>query len=174
MVASQLRELVLSNDKFTETDGLHLATIIIDDASAIAVLVNEFLADDMRFRQRCVWVFMALIKLDQKSLQPHLLKLHNTLLKTNEDSLKRNILRMFQFIELPKKLHGLTINYCFELLMDRKEPIAIHVFAMTVVFKYIAPYPELRNELKLILEDNIANGSAGYQSRAKKILQLLN
>ena len=89
---------------------------------------------------------------------------------TKQDGIQRNMLRTFQYLSLPKALHEPMINLCFDILTDRNKPIAIQVFAMTVLNTLIAPYPDLYKELCLILEEHMPYASAGYRSRAKTIL----
>lgn len=45
---------------------------------------------------------------------------------------------------------------------------------MTAIFNLSAKYPEIKPELKLLIEMQLPNGSAGFISRGKKILKKLN
>lgn len=54
---------------------------------------------------------------------------------------------MLQFVTVPKALQGLTTDLCLAFLADAKEPVAIRVFAMTVLANMAAKVPELKNEL---------------------------
>jgi hypothetical protein len=88
------------------------------------------------------------------------------------DPVKRNTLRILQYVSIPKKQHDAAVDLCFQYLENRKEAVAIQVFAMTVLANIVKEYPELKKELILLLEDRIENSSAGFRSRARKILQL--
>ena len=108
-------------------------------------------------------------------IKPHLKKIiYNLKAPGIHDAVKRNTVRFLQFIEIPKSLHGITLDICFGFLQDKKEPIAIKVFSMTVVANLVKIYPELKGELMAIIEDQMPYGSAGYVSRGKKILKQLS
>jgi hypothetical protein len=80
---------------------------------------------------------------------------------------------MLQFIDIPKKHQGVIADICFKSLIDKKEPIAIRVFSMTVIANLAAKIPELKNELIPIIEEQLPYASAGFVSRGKKVLKEL-
>ena len=61
----------------------------------------------------------------------------------------------------------------FELLISRKEPVAVKVFAMTVLYNLSQEIPEIKSELKIVLEDQLPYGSAGFKNRGAKIISKL-
>jgi hypothetical protein len=99
--------------------------------------------------------------------------IHNLKRPGLHDAVKRNTVRLLQFISLPKSLQGVTAQVCFDLLQNRKEAIAVRVFAMTVLSNIAKDQPALKSELKIIIEDNLPYGSAGFVSRGRKILKEL-
>jgi hypothetical protein len=44
------------------------------------------------------------------------------------DPIKRNIVRVLQFVEIPEKHQGQAINSCFNLLNDREKPLCSFSF----------------------------------------------
>jgi hypothetical protein len=58
-------------------------------------------------------------------------------------------------------------------LKDSEQAIAIRAFAMGVIYSISKEYDELKNELKLVLEDLYTVGSSGLENRRKNILKLL-
>ncbi len=86
-------------------------------------------------------------------------------------ALKRNIIRAFQFVQIPTKQQGKVADLCFSCLMNRKESIAVRVFSMTVLSNIAKQHPDLQRELFTLIEAELPVASAGFQSRAKKILK---
>lgn len=87
----------------------------------------------------------------------------------------RNYLKVFA--EVPVYLTpgetGQLAETCFNLLADDKQPVAIRVYSMQVIYNITIHLPDLVPEFRALLEDGLDEGSAGYKSRALKILKKL-
>ncbi|MCU0469056.1 MAG: hypothetical protein MUF58_10665, partial [Arcicella sp.] len=82
------------------------------------------------------------------------------------DAIKRNTVRVLQDVEIPENLHGITAEICFSYLKNPAEAVAIKVFSMTILHNLTKYYPELKDELHFILEEQYPFQSAGFKSRA--------
>ena len=89
-------------------------------------------------------------------------------------AIKRNTIRMFQFVPIPAGRQGQIIDIAFHLLQDKRETIAVKVFAMTVLENLSVKSPELGQELRIILEDQLPYAGPAFRSRASKILKRLS
>ena len=165
-----IESTILTAEKFEEKDGMDLAQKLSSDPKAIKDFIESYFDGNNRFQQRASWVLVALAQKYEACLLPHLERMIDASLQTKKDGIQRNMLRTFQYLSIPEQFQEAMINHCFDILTDRNKPIAIQVFAMTVLNKLIEPYPELSRELCLILEENLPHASAGYRSRAKTIL----
>jgi len=70
-------------------------------------------------------------------------------------------------------LRGLVVVICFDFFQSKKEPVAVKVFSMTVLANVAQDLKELRQELILRIEDQLPYGSAGFLSRAGRVLKQL-
>ena len=61
------------------------------------------------------------------------------------------------------------MDVCFRFLISPDEPIAVKVFAMTVAANICKHEPELKNELQLVIAEQMEKASAGFRARAKRI-----
>jgi dihydroorotase len=87
-------------------------------------------------------------------------------------AVKRNVVRTLQYVDIPETLHGEVMNTCFDLLADPSETVAVRVFSMTVLDRLSAQYPEIRQELKVIIEDVLEQGcTAAFRARARIVLK---
>jgi hypothetical protein len=60
---------------------------------------------------------------------------------------------------------------CFQFLADPKETIAVRCFSMTVLTNLSKEYPEIKNELRAMIEGILVQkASAGFRTRARKVL----
>ena len=159
----------------SKAQTIKITTYIGDDPDRFKKLVETFLAGPYRVTQRAAWPISVIAEKQPQLIIPHLKKILNFARKPGvHDSVKRNAVRLLQFIEMPKKLHGNIADLCFEFLQDKKEPIAVKCFSMTALATIALSNPELKNELRIILEDQLPYASPGFTVRAKRILKQLD
>ncbi len=134
-----------------------------------------FLHDEYRVVQRSAWPVSYCVDAYPVLINKHWKTLMLKLKKPNlHDAVKRNSIRFMQEIELPEKYHGEIMDLCFTCLESPKESLAVKVFSMSVIANLAKYYPEIKPELKLIIEDQLPHQSAGFKSRAKKVLKQLD
>ena len=137
-------------------------------------LFHLFLNDEYRVVQRSAWPMSYCVYAHPSLISKHWKELMDNLKKTNlHDSVKRNSIRLIQDVELPEKYHGEIMNLCFKYLESPTEALAVKVFSMSVIANLVKYYPEIKPELKLIIEDQLPHQSAGFKSRAKQVLKQL-
>ncbi len=145
------------------------------NSALFAELVDIFLSEDYGLVQRAAEPLAMCARTNLQLIKPHLKRIIHNLMKPNlRDAVTRNTLRLLQEVEVPTSLQGDITQLCFNYLTDVKAAIAIKVFAMTVLAKITRQYPELKVELKLIIEDQLPYGSAGFVSRGRKIIKQLS
>lgn len=74
---------------------------------------------------------------------------------------------------IPVKLQGKLISLCFELILSSSEPVAVKVLSLEMLDKLRAQHPELKNEIKATIEDQMPKTSMAFRSRSNKILRSL-
>lgn len=137
-------------------------------------LMNLFLNDEYRVTQRAAWVVGEMARIHYELVKPHLKPMIMNLKTPGiHDAIKRNTVRVLQEMELPKDLWGETADICFKFLLDKNEAIAVKCFSMTVLLTITQKIPELKDELRIIIEDQMPYGSAGFKSRGNKTLKAL-
>ena len=81
----------------------------------------------------------------------------------------RNIIRSFQFMELPEPHHGMITDKMMAILADPHQPIASRAYAITVAMRMVHLYPELATEMKLLIEEVLrVDSGPAVRSRAIK------
>ncbi len=138
------------------------------------VLVEVYLAGPYRVTQRAAWPLSYCVERHPDLVKPHLKRLLDFLNKPGiHHAVKRNTLRLLQYIELPKRLHGRVADLCFQYLQSKGEPIAVKAFSLTVLQRILEEQPELGSELKIIIEDQLPYASPAFRSRAMKVLKVI-
>jgi len=83
----------------------------------------------------------------------------------------RNTLRLLQDVDIPKRYHGRVMSICFDFIQSVDTPIAVKAFSLTVLQHLAVDYPEIRGELRLIIEEQWEQATAAFRSRARRILK---
>jgi hypothetical protein len=85
-----------------------------NDAKRFAELIHFFLHGAYRASLRAGWVVNIITEQYPNLVKPHLSKLVEHIThKDVADAIKRNVVRLLQFIDIPQKLHGDVMNACF-------------------------------------------------------------
>lgn len=91
---------------------------------------------------------------------------------TNQ-SIRRHYLRILTQHNLDELADGQLLDCCFSWLQTQETPIAVKAHCMQIIFNLTRAYPELKSELKAVLENLLPYGSKGEVNRAKKILSAI-
>lgn len=145
-----------------------------DDSSRFAELMRLFLHGEYRINQRAAWPMSYCVRNYPALIRPYFKTLLQNLRKKGlHPAVVRNTLRILQDIDIPKAHHGKLMNMCFDLLQEPQTPVAIKAFSLTVLGNLSAEYPDIRPELKLIIEEQWEQASAGFRSRARRVLKMI-
>jgi hypothetical protein len=149
--------------------AIFVAEEINGDKEKFGLLMALFFSKDIRICQRASWVVSHCADKNPQQLMPYLDRIVKNMYNDISDATKRNSVRVLQYVDIPENLWGETIEICFKYL-NGNEAIAIKVFAMTVLYNLSVKVPEISSELVISIDDQLPYGSAGFKSRANKIL----
>ncbi|MCU0359709.1 MAG: HEAT repeat domain-containing protein [Bacteroidia bacterium] len=117
-------------------------------------LILIFFGKDKKLQQRAAWPLGYLAEGNPRLIEPHLNQLIHMLEKQdNHPAVARCILRIFQEYDMPDTYHGELIDLCFRFILNPSTPIAIRAYAITTAANIAAPYPELKREMLLVLNE---------------------
>jgi hypothetical protein len=141
--AGQSKTLTLAIIKFVGNDAVRFKT-----------LMALVLGKDEVMSQRASWP-LGYIAIDHPELlKPYVSQLIKKLGEArNHPAVNRSILRIFQEVDIPQKHWGTLVDLSFKFILKESEPIATRAFAISVAARICKHYPELKNELMLILND---------------------
>jgi hypothetical protein len=135
-------------------------------------LFSLFLNDEYRVVQRASWPLSYAAIAYPEFMQKHFRALLDNLQKPGlHDAVKRNTVRLMQDTPIPKRFQGRVMDLCFNYIIDPKEKVVVKVYSMIILDKLAKQYPEIKPELRTIIEDRWAHETAAFRSRAKRILK---
>lgn len=65
------------------------------------------------------------------------------------------------------------MNICMDYIASNDEPVAVKAFSLSILQNLSKQYPEIKNEVKLIIEERWPHETAAFHSRAEKFLKTL-
>ncbi len=169
----QLRQTILA--EHSKINCTRIAKWVGSNQQRFDELFNLFLYDEDRVVQRAAWPLSYAVMAHPQLIQKHFGKLLKNLKKPGlHDAVKRNTVRLLQSIAIPKKYQGEVMNICFDYIISPGEKPAVKAFSLTVLQHLSKQYPEIKQELKTIIDDRWDLESTAFKSRAKKIFKELS
>ncbi len=140
------------------------------DPHRFAELLGFVTGADKRLAQRAAWPLSYCVREHPKLARPHLERmLLNLKTPGQHAAIRRNTFRLLEEIELPDSLHGLATELSLAALGSAEEPVAVKVYAMTVLKRLIAHYPELEFEVRALIDEQKHHQSAAFFSRVRRL-----
>ncbi len=133
----------------------------------------EICISDKKHSWRATWLMDKVYDIAPDLIRLYLPQMIELVPSLSNESKLRQYLKLISLEPLPSNISGDFINYCFDALISGTSAIAIKVYAMQILYNFSLQEPDLQNELALIIEGGLENGSAGYCSRAKRILKAI-
>lgn len=155
----------------SKEQALRIAEYAIFSTERFKDLMDCFLSKNIRLAQRAAWSVSWAAQKNPKIVQPHIGSLVNQLTRTDiHDAVIRNSLRVLEDLEIEEDCHGEVMSACFDFIQKLNTPIAIKAFSLNILYKLSKSYPEIKNELRTIIVQNMDYETPAFKSRARKIL----
>ena len=137
-------------------------------------LFRLFLHDEYRVVQRAAWPLSYAVIAHPQLIKKHFGKLIKNVQRPNiHEAVKRNTVRLLQDIDIPARYEGRIMDLCFGYISDPKEKAAVKAFSLTILARLARRHPDIKAELKTIIEDRWEFETAAFRSRGRKILKEL-
>ena len=156
----------------SKEQAVAVAKLACESIDNMQQLVDCLLSKDTIVAQRAAWSIGWSVKINHSSLMPFLHLLIPLIEKKDvHDAVIRNTMLVLETINIPEEYHGIVMNDCFNFIENPATPPAIKAYSLTTVYNLSKYYPEILQELKIIIEENWENESPAFKSRGKKILK---
>lgn len=168
-----IREALLQ--EHTRINATHIANQAISSTQQLRALMDSYMDPDHRLSQRAAWSVKLAAKKKPSLILPYLPQLISRMQDPNaHPAVIRNAVRILEDWDIPESYHGEVMNACFGFVESPTTPAAIKAVSLTLLHKLSRHYPDIRPELKLIIEEKWDTETPAFKSRARKILQDLN
>jgi hypothetical protein len=164
-----IREALAAEHSKRQT--LRIVKYIGEEPARFAELMKVFLSDEYRPVQRASWSVNCCVEKHPELATPYFSKLISILERSDvHTGAHRNILRMFQFVDIPERYRGKLYDICTRFLDDPSRPVAVRVFALSVAAKIADGEQTLLNELKLLAQKHLPHTTVALRVRARRVL----
>jgi len=162
-------EILLS---YSKTNTVRIAKLIDQDEVLFQKLTKIYFdTTDIDLAKKAAWILSHCIRQHPFLIKPYIKKLIKFINRPDlHDAIKRNGLKALELTPVAEKYYGQLADVCFRFISSGKEPIAIKAYSIGILDKIGDEIPEIRQELKLVLQDLMPYESAGFQSRARRVL----
>ena len=165
--------LKLLREEHSKKQTDRIVNYIGDDQKRFAELIKLFFKGEYRITQRAAWSLSYCVRRHPELITPYFKPLLDNLARKDiHIAVIRNTVRLLQDVSIPKRYHGRVMSTCFEFIQSPETPIAIKAFSLTILSHLAIDYPEIRGELKLIIEEQWEHATPAFRSRAKKVLNM--
>ena len=134
-------------------------------------LFQLFLNGGYRVTQRASWPVSYCIEAHPAFIKNNFAKLLNNLHQPNlHNAIKRNTIRLLQYVDIPEKFQGQVMDICFGYVESPSEAVAIKAFSLTVLGNLSKLYPEILPEIKLLIDEQLPHQTSAFMSRGKQFV----
>lgn len=133
----------------------------------------EWCISNEKHSWRATWLMDKVYDIDPNLVRPYIPKMIALIPTLENESKQRQYLKLISCEPIPKDISGEFINRCFDLLINTTTAVAVKAHAMQILYNFSIIEPDIKNELALILEEQMEHGSAGFCARARKLLKAL-
>ncbi len=141
------------------------------DKARLKQVMQHFLQGDPFLSKKSAWVVGHCAEVHPELFGSWLKPMIKKMREPGADgAVKRNVVRILQFVDIPKSLQGIVANQCFQFLSAVDEPIAVRTFSITVIARIAKEEPALKKELELAVRQMLPYSTPAFRARAKMIL----
>ncbi len=127
-----------------------------------------------RAATRFIWMVGDLCELEPAVVFPaitHFWSKRNTVDITNYN---RSLAKMFWLCGIPEKIEGEAVNEMFEWLTDPEAIVSTKNYSLLALGNLTGKYPELEQEIRMVIEDQLNKNSVAFEKCAQKVLKQLS
>lgn len=164
----QLLKKFINNRYWSEINIEEIKLFLDSEKSMFNKMVRLSMKNEKNYSWRAAWLLSrSMIKNDPRC-RPFILKIIKSI-PEKEAGHQRELLKIINKFNWTKKQEGILFDICVKLWIDIKVKSGTRYYAMEILLKISKKYPELKNEINYLFEDNYLNNlSPGIRSNFLK------
>lgn len=135
--------------------------------------LTELLDEEHPVGMRFTWLIGHLLAEAPKQVAPIVSYCFKNRNQWTFPGIKRTIAKMLSLTGVPEEIEGLVVDELFKWTLDPKIKVAVKVHSIETLYNMVLKYPDLKEELLIVIEDQWDKNSVAFRARAKKIRKAL-
>lgn len=156
----------------TSENCTYWATYIIENKIPVSEF-SQLLFAPQPLATRFTWVLGTIVVMSPTHIAPAITYFFNQRHKTTIPGFNRSLAKMFAFAGIPEEIEGEAIDELFRWLADKNSNVSTKTYAITALHHAVRKYPDLKNEFRLAVFDQMGRTTIAFKKRAEKILKEL-
>lgn len=144
--ADKARALLLEN--YSKASCTYVKEQALHQPELLNALITWLRSDNVDLAQRAAWAIGMMGDNHANVLKPYMDQLILAAQNPGHDAVARNIIRVWQFMDIDDQYAGKVYELCFNLLSSPNQAIAIRAFSATVCGNICCKYPALADEIE--------------------------
>lgn len=145
------------------------ANYIIENKVPILSII-ELLHYPRPISMRFIWLIGHLCDVNPSAVSPAVNFFFKERNKVNFPNYDRSLAKMANLCEIPKESEAEIIDLLFCWILNPKIIVTTKNYSLEALLKISKDHPELKNEIRIVIEDQVKKNSISFEKHAGKIL----
>lgn len=169
MTKDEMLELIISWENLP-----FLIEEVVNDLEKLTLLAEIAFYSSHPKSWRAAWLIDKIHERKPELIVPLINPMIQQVKTENDGGKKRHFLKLISLGEIPPEEQGFLFEYSLKVFTSAKEPLAVRVHAMQILFNISENEFGLKPEVLAIIENEMENhSSAGIVSRGRKLAKKL-
>lgn len=171
LLVEKIEISLLSDD--TDENRKKWAEYIVSEKILLMDIIELFHAEK-RVATRFTWMVGDLCELEPQIVYPAITYFWSKRNETEITNYNRSLAKMCWLCGIPEEIEGEATSEMFEWLLDPEVIVSTKNYSLLALGNLTDKYIELKNELRMIIEDQLQKNSIAFEKCAEKVLKKIN
>lgn len=148
-----------------------IAQLAIDDESILKLLLKNIRIEQDRSFYTSSWALCDISEINHTIFNPHIAYIFSTIQNSKHPGLKRNLMKLMQFVEIPNDLELEIGETCLSYFKDQHETIAVRAYSVTILEQLIPQNMIFNEDVLFEIERQRIQATPALNARTKRYLK---
>jgi hypothetical protein len=135
--------------------------------------ISELILAEEKTAMRFSWMIGGFVDEDSHLVNPLVEYFFSLRHHVKFKSFNRSLAKMFFKCDIPEHLEGEITSELFNWLMDVRSDVSTKSYCLCALHKLSSKHKDLKQEFKIVIEDQLVKNTTTFRKKAEKILESL-